>query len=119
MMRTMRRAVTILMGVLLVVTLFMGNCLSCPQVLLALSNHQPAHSCCPKTGKEEPACQSAGLQAYVAPDSAPHAAPQLAVLGNTVEPPASETAVAAGFTPAEPAVHPPPDLLSLHSSFRI
>jgi hypothetical protein len=59
------------------------------------------------------------LQAYVAPDSAPHAAPQLAILGNTVEPPASETAVAAGFTPAEPAVHPPPDLLSLHSSFRI
>ena len=105
------------MAALVVVALFWGNCLSCPQLLAALHSQQPAHGCCHKTGSPATDCQSQGLKNFVkAPQAAQ--AEALPAAMEVVEPLAAvvldgDTSL---FAAAE---HAAPDLLSLHSSFRI
>jgi len=65
------RAVAISMtAALLVMALLAGNCLSCPQMLLAMVGHQPSHSCCPH-GKTAPTvdCRTQALRHFVKADS--------------------------------------------------
>ena len=107
-----------MMAALIVVALFWGNCLSCPQMLLTASMHQPAHSCCHKTKSTGTNCQSQGLQHFL------NAAPELRTAAVAVAVAAVEPAIAvpvpqgALVAPVE-VEHAPPDLLALHSSFRI
>ena len=112
----MRRVSSSLMAALIVVALFWGNCLSCPQMLLTVATHQPAHSCCHRTKSAGTSCQSQGLQHFL--KAGPEMqTPAVAVVGVA---PAIAVSLPQGalFAPVE-VVHAPPDLLALHSSFRI
>ena len=106
------------MTALIVAALFWGNCLSCPQMLLAAAAHQPAHNCCHKTKSAGTSCQSQGLQHFL------KAGGEARTAGVAVVATAVATAVTAALpqgamaAPVE-VVHAPPDLLALHSSFRI
>lgn len=115
----MRAVSSSVMAALVVIALFWGNCFSCPQMLLAKMAMNPSHDCCKKGQKPAAkSCTSQGLQHFVKADS--HDAPPPAAQHAPVE--------TVNFTPAcrqiEPsgpaeATHAPPDLLALHSSFRI
>ena len=103
-----------MMAVLIVAALFWGNCLSCPQMLLTVVAHQPAHSCCHRSKSAGTSCQSQGLQHFL------KAGPELQT------PAVAVVAAAIAVSPPQGAMvapveveHAPPDLLSLHSFFRI
>jgi hypothetical protein len=105
------------MAALIVVALFWGNCLSCPQMLLAVAAHQPAHNCCHRTKSAGTSCQSQGLQHFlkVGPEMQ---TPAVAVVAAAA--PAFAVSLPQGARVAPVGVeHAPPDLLSLHSVFRI
>jgi len=113
----MRTVSSSVMAALVVVALFWGNCLSCPQLLAALHSQQPAHGCCHKTGPATTECQSQGLKNFVkAPQGAQ--AEALPVAMGLVEPLGGYTNSIAGAEHAA-VEHTAPDLLSLYSSFRI
>jgi hypothetical protein len=113
----MRQVSNILMAALVVSALFFGNCLSCPQMLMAIAGHQPGHGCCHHpTAKID--CHSQALSHFVKAQGA-NATPAFAASGLA-------PAVAAVTTLARPAIAPwrvadvaPPDLLSLHSLLRV
>jgi len=106
------------MAALIAVALFWGNCLSCPQMLLTVAMHQPAHSCCHKTKSAGTTCQSQGLQHFL--KAGPEVRTPGVVVVAAVAPAAMAVAVpqSALVTPVE-VEHAPPDLLALHSSLRI
>jgi predicted lipid-binding transport protein (Tim44 family) len=117
----MRAVSSSLMAALIVVALFWGNCLSCPQVLLSLRKMKQSHECC-KRGQKPAAnntCTSQGLQHFVKAEPAP--APLPALSAEAPAPAAEIPAAAPAFEPVAVASGPPPpsDRLSLHSSFRI
>lgn len=102
------------MTALMVVALFWGNCLSCPQLLTEAS----AHNCCHHKNHQPAAkvdCQSQSLQHFVQTDKSEAPAP--ALLATVVTIPAvplqSSTERPAAPTPT------PPDLISLNSTLRI
>jgi hypothetical protein len=106
------------MAALIVIALFWGNCFSCPQVLLALSSHQPAHGCCHRTKPATADCQTQSLRSFVKADMGVHAPSALAVV--SLVQPQQHSSPSLERTPLPlPAVHAPPDLLSLNSTFRI
>jgi hypothetical protein len=113
----MRRVSSSLMAALIVVALFWGNCLSCPQMLLSVAAHQPAHSCCHRSKSAGTSCQSQGLQHFLKAGPEPQT-PTVAVVMAVA--PAIAVALPQGamVTPVE-VEHAPPDLLALHSVFRI
>src|SRR5689334_1995645 len=111
----MRALSTSFMAALIVVALFWGNCLSCPQVLLSVK----AHACCKRSQKPATKqCDSQGLQHFLKSDPGTWQQPAA-----VAEPVAMETASAPVFAAAplspDAPLHSSPDLLSLHSSFRI
>jgi hypothetical protein len=105
------------MVTLMVAALFCGNCLSCPQMLMAPAGQQPAHSCCHhRTAKVD--CPSLALGHFVKAQGA-SVTPVFATAG--VAP-----AVAAVTAPGRPAIAPeraagmaPLDPLSLQSLLRV
>jgi hypothetical protein len=112
----MRTFLTSAMAVLVIVALFWGNCLSCPQVLSAAAHHRSSHGCCPKSQQSKDDCQTQVLRHFVKADPGV-TAPALATVGVAQQgvPPAPELVA---LVPATP-LHFPPDLVSLNSSFRI
>jgi hypothetical protein len=116
----MRAVSSSMMAALVMVALFWGNCLSCPQVLLSLQKHKASHDCC-KRGQKPVAktCSSQGLQHFVKaePAAAPAATAPAAEAVVIAAVPVPLSHASAVVLPA--AGHAPPDLLSLHSSFRI
>ena len=113
----MRRVSSSLMTALIVAALFWGNCLSCPQMLIAVATHQPAHSCCHRTKSAGTGCQSQGLQHFLkaGPETQ---TPAVAVVA-TVAPAIADSLPQGALVAPVEVVHAPPDLLALHSSFRI
>jgi hypothetical protein len=109
----MRAVSSSIMAALVVVALFWGNCYSCPQALLALAAHQPAHRCCHPT-KTPKDCPAPTLHNYVK-SATPHA-PVLAPVAIVIQPEICVVSREIAFTTAD---YSPPDLLSLNSSFRI
>ena len=106
-----------MMAALIVVALFWGNCLSCPQMLLAIAAHQPAHNCCHRSKSTGTSCQSQGLQHFL--KAAPEMrTPAVAVMAAVAPAIAVSLPQGALVAPVE-MVHAPPDLLALHSVFRI
>jgi hypothetical protein len=113
----MRQVSNILMAMLIVAALFCGNCLSCPQMLMALAVHQPGHSCCHhSTAKID--CHSQELSHFVKA----HTGSAVTVLAASIMAPV----VAAMAIPTRPPVAPwraadvaPPDLVSSHSLLRV
>jgi len=106
-----------LMAALIVVALFWGNCLSCPQMLLAVAAHQPAHSCCHRTKTAGTSCQSQGLQHFL--KAGPEMqTPAVAVVAAVAPAIAVSLPQGAPVTPIG-VEHAAPDLLALHSVFRI
>ena len=106
-----------MMAALIVVALFWGNCLSCPQMLLAVAAHQPAHNCCHKTKSAGTTCQSQGLQHFLKAGPEVRTA-RAAVVAVATTITAAALPQGAAIAPVE-VVHAPPDLLALHSVFRI
>jgi hypothetical protein len=105
------------MAALIVAALFWGNCLSCPQMLLKVAAHQPAHNCCHRTKSAGTNCQSQGLQHFLKAGPEPQT-PADAVVAAVQPAIAVSSPQGALVTPVE-VEHAPPDLLSLHSLFRI
>jgi hypothetical protein len=113
----MRQVSNVLMAALIVAALFCGNCLSCPQMLMAMAIHQPGHSCCHhRTGRVE--CHSQSLSHFMKAQGG-NTVPAFAVTGL-----APTTAAVVVFR--RPAMAPwratdvaPPDLLSLYSLLRV
>jgi hypothetical protein len=106
-----------MMAALVVVALFWGNCFSCPQVILAFRTHHDGHGCCHKTKTAAPGCESQSLQNFVKSDPGVHAPVfELAGIVSMAPPMLFPAREAVEFPQQGPA---PPDLLSLHSSFRI
>ena len=107
----MRAVSSSMMAVLVVVALFWGNCFSCPQVMLQAA----AHACCHPT-KAPKDCPSPSLHNYVKSDAGAVQAPMVSTA-------AVATAAVAPIVMSEgtwlAAEYSPPDLISLHSSFRI
>ena len=113
----MRRVSSSLMAALIVAALFWGNCLSCPQMLLTVVTHQSAHSCCHRTKSAGTSCQSQGLQHFL--KAGPEVqTPAVAVVA-AVEPATVVSLPQSALVAPVEVVHAPPDLLSLHSAFRI
>src|ERR1019366_2098261 len=112
----MRRVSSSLMAALIVVALLWGNCLSCPQMLLTAA-HQPAHSCCHRTKSAGTSCQSQGLQHFLkaGPELQTPAVAVVAAVAPAIAVSLPQDALVA---PVE-VEHAPPDLLALHSVFRI
>jgi hypothetical protein len=102
------------MVALIVAALFWGNCLSCPQMLLA---QQPGHGCCHRTGPAAK-CQSQGLQVFVKAEAKALTAPAPAIVAPAQAIPEALLSEG-GVAFLAPRVHAPPDLLSLISTFRI
>jgi hypothetical protein len=105
------------MAALIVVALFWGNCLSCPQMLLTVATHQPAHSCCHRSKSTGTSCQSQGLQHFLqaGPEVQTRAVAVVVAMAPAIAVPLPQSALVA---PVE-VEHAPPDLLALHSIFRI
>jgi hypothetical protein len=113
----MRQATNIFMATLIVAALFFGNCLSCPQVIMASASLQPGHGCCHhRSAKFD--CHSQALSHFVkAPGG--NVTPMFASLG--VAPALAAPTVLARpvIAPARAADVAPPGLLSLHSPLRV
>ena len=112
----MRGVLHILMATLIVAALFCGNCLSCPEVLIAMAGNQPGHSCCHhRTAKID--CHSGQFSHFVKAQGG-NAAPVFAVAAAA---PAMAKAAPAPtmVTTLGSAETPPPDLISLNSLLRI
>jgi hypothetical protein len=113
----MRAASTWVLAALVLAALFWGNCFSCPQVLLSAKSDT---NCCPHSQHQpvKKQCQTQGLQNYVKVNLDLLALAPLAALATAHERwvPSLHRA---DFVSAKPAEHSPPDLLSLHSTFRI
>jgi len=69
------------MAVLVVAALLAGNCFSCPQMLLAMAAHQPAHGCCHRGNphRQTAECQTQALRHFVKADVGSPAGPAMAV----------------------------------------
>jgi hypothetical protein len=105
------------MAALIVVALFWGNCLSCPQMLLTVAAHQSAHNCCHRTKSAGTSCPSQGLQLFLI--AGPELrTPVVAVVAAVAPAIAVSLPQGALVAPVE-VEHAPPDLLALHSVFRI
>jgi hypothetical protein len=69
-----RKIAISLSATLAVAAMLWGNCLSCPEMMLAAASHQPAHSCCHKPQPTASGCHMQGMQHFVKADApAPHA----------------------------------------------
>jgi len=112
----MQRFSHVLLAALVVAALFGGNCLSCPQVLMAIAGHPPVHNCChhPSTKID---CHSQQLSHFVkAPGGVTPAALAVVDLADTTRPALTASRAAAVVPGLRLA---PPDLLSLYSHLRV
>lgn len=113
----MRTMCTSLMAALVVMALFFGNCLSCPQMLA-----QGAHRCCHRSQPATAKCQSQGLQNFVKSDDAgAQARPATAARVGPTAVPAARVfpAPQAVLALADPVFTPPSLVISSNSSLRI
>ena len=113
----MRALSTSALSVLVVLALFWGNCFSCPQLLLLVTQqHQAPHGCCKRPVPVERTCQNLSLKNFVKADPAKITPPAASVIAALPLP--------AAAVPAEPSStteipYSPPDRQALHSTFRI
>jgi hypothetical protein len=70
----MRTVLNSVMAVVVVAALFLGNCFSCPQVLLA----QQKHGCCPHSKSAPSNCTTQVLQHFVKAEKGTVVAPAVA-----------------------------------------
>ena len=114
----MRTVSSLLMATLAVAAMLWGNCLCCPQILTAMTAHQPAHNCCPKPKPVSTICPTQGIRHFVKADAAAQA-PAVPVVAGLVEPGAPVSLPRQWISAPVPAEHGPPDVLSLTTSLRI
>jgi len=115
----MRVIANSLMTALVVMALFWGNCLSCPEVLFA-SAAQPAHGCCHRShqpASQTTTCQSQALQHFVQAAKADVQVQAVAITAPRLADPLLPLRAAPRFVSTPETA--PPDLVSLNSAFRI
>src|ERR1022692_1979109 len=127
----MRAVSNSLLAFLLLGALLWGKCLSCPQLLLSLASHTPAHGCCKHPGKQpvtpQDECQSFALKHFVKADPAPKAHLQAVAYAHLqavayAHVAGADTQAVAPIAPRAVVVvipYSPPDLEVLNSSIRI
>jgi hypothetical protein len=115
----MRKVSNTAMATLIVVALFWGNCFSCPQVLLTSKSHQTAHGCCHRTKQTTEDCQTQVLRHFVKADVGSRPPATVMVAGVVIPEFTVGVPQRPDWASFIPVGHAPPDLLSLHSSFRI
>jgi hypothetical protein len=113
-----RTVSTSFMVALVVAALFLGNCLTCPQVLMAIAAHHAPHGCCHRNQPASTGCHTQLLQQFVKTGSGTPA-PALAVTVMVAAQPAVSPIMLPAATLAIPPAPTPPDLLALNASFRI
>ena len=106
------------MVALVVAALFLGNCLTCPQVLMAIAAHHAPHGCCHHGQPSETGCHTQLLQHFVKTASGTPA-PAFAVTAMVAAQPAVSPITLPAATLAVLPAPTPPDLLALNASFRI
>lgn len=112
---SMRTLSSSIMAALVVVALFWGNCFSCPEAVLALATHQPAHPCCHKSKASVPNCDTQNLQHFVK-SSVATPAPAMPVMALL---PQTAPAVSRDSRPRATFEYLQPDLLSVLSTYRV
>ncbi|MBZ5725006.1 MAG: hypothetical protein LAP87_08420 [Acidobacteriia bacterium] len=113
----MRAVSTSLMAALVVVALFWGNCFSCPQLLLAMQSHQPAHGCCHGKKQAPVTCQTQQFHQFLKADAG-HA-PAVPLVAELLASPSPVPLPHDRTSASVPAPHAPPGLSSLYSTLRI
>jgi hypothetical protein len=114
----MRAFSSSIMAALVVVALFWGNCFSCPQMFFS-QKATKSHGCCKRTQQPAPeACSTQSIHHFVKAESNTTAQPALAEVAVEVTELSAPVWREVEPAPAE-TDHAPPDLLALHSSFRI
>ena len=113
----MRVIASSLRAALIIAALFWGNCLTCPQAWMSQSPQR--HQCCHKHQQDSATCQTHALQQFVKADPVRYAPVLAAPAIVAVAPSLTLAAVSESACLPDAAEHAPPDLLSLHSSFRI
>ncbi|MGA2118533.1 MAG: hypothetical protein ABSH56_27730 [Bryobacteraceae bacterium] len=111
------RVVSIAAAVLVVVALFFGNCLTCPQMAASQSCCHPNQPCHHKQAPSR-VCEAAALHPFVKADIADHSV-TLAVVSIAPITPDRVSAASPRDAALTSVEYAPSDLLSLHSSFRI
>jgi hypothetical protein len=114
--RRMQRVSNIAMATLIVAALFFGNCLSCPQMLLAMAGQHPGHGCCHHPAPKID-CHSQSLSHFVKAQG--QAAPALVASGVVRAIGTAAMPALCVVAPLHAADVPPPDLLSRHSLLRV
>src|SRR5215472_11077797 len=104
-----------LMGALVVVALFLGNCLSCPQVLAAMAAHTPSHDCCHHKTHHSTTrtdCQAQALQHFVQAEKTTPPSPAVMAM---IALPTPVISLQPSLEWSDAPAPTPPDLLSLNS----
>jgi hypothetical protein len=113
----MRRVTIPAMAALIVLALFSGNCLSCPQ-MLALAASQAHHGCCHQQQTAKTDCPAQSLRQFEKAEAESIVPPALVALAAA---PIWSPALAIDSLRSTPAqlAPTPPDPLALQSSLRI
>jgi len=112
----MRKLLSSATVALAVAAMLWGNCLSCPDMLAAMTSHQPDHSCCHKPQPAPVACHTQAMQHFVKAETHSVAMPAVAELA---ELPAAVALPAAWAAARLPVQHAPPGNLTLLTTLRI
>jgi hypothetical protein len=101
----LRKCSISLMATLAMVSLLWGNCLSCPQMMAALTSHPADHSCCHKPQPASARCHTEDLRHFVKTDTHAPVAPAVAEWAGLAAP---AVLPAQRFTAPPANVHAPP-----------
>ena len=112
----MRALSTSALAALIVVALFWGNCFSCPQLLLLVTQRAPAHGCCKRPVPIDRTCQNYSLKNFVKADPAGVTPPAVSAIAPA---PLFAATLPEQPTPVREVAYSPPDRQALHSTFRI
>ena len=104
----MRAVLNSLMAALVVTALFLGNCFSCPQVLLAAQRHH----CCPHSKSAPSECKTQGLSNFVKAEQTIQSAPAI-VIHQVVAVRLAPECLSAMLAVPAPSLYTPPDFLPL------
>jgi hypothetical protein len=104
------------MAALAVFALLWGNCLSCPEMMVAMTSHQPDHSCCHKPQAPSAKCHTEAMQQVVMADTYPPVVPAVAVLADVPAP--ATLSVEWLFAPL-PVLLAPPGSPTLPATLRV
>jgi hypothetical protein len=104
------------MAALALVAMLWGNCLSCPDMLWAMTSHQADHSCCHKPQPASAQCHTEDMRHFVKANTHAPIAPAVTVLA---ELPVSASLSVHWLSAPLPSLHAAPETPNLLTTLRI